>query len=86
MNESAKNNFALFETNFYSYFGTWDLPNTMKSSWKVRLIRTRFQPSDELTTDVAQPFQRFTFSRANPKTVETVRTSKGKLDHPVETR
>jgi len=32
-----------------------------------------------------KPFQRFTYGSANPKTVETVRISKGNLDHPVET-
>jgi len=36
-------------------------------------------------SDFPKPFQRFTFGPGNPKTVKTVRVSKGNPDHPVET-
>jgi len=52
----------------------------------LHLILTGFQPGEQFAHLISQNrFQRFAFRPANPKTVETVRTSKGNLDHPVET-
>jgi hypothetical protein len=36
-------------------------------------------------SDFPKPFQRFTFPSSQSETVETVRRSKGNLNHPVET-
>ena len=73
--------FVFFETNLQSHRGLGISPNyDVPFEAVLPLILTRFQPGGELAICVAQPFQRFTFSRANPKTVETVRTLKGNLD------